>query len=435
MIARKQASILRISIGAALGAAFLFLGFINQAQAAMTLDECFNLALKQNESLKIKEEDIKAAEARYKQALGGILPNLNFLLTETFQDTSRIHSQPAVPILRESTVSNFQLKQPLFKGLKEFSAMSGFKHQSKSFDLAYRRAVADLYLDVAQAFYQVAGLETAVNNLDVLIKLTVERVTELNNRAKLGKSRESEILTAESQVYALKSTRAQTVGNLTAARELLGFFAGQDLSATPLDYQLRIEEEFMPLDQALEKGEERYDLKAERETVEVQRFAVRASKADYWPTLDATADYYTKRKGLLAKVDWDVLLDLDVPIYQGGAVQGRVREAMSGYSQAKLQYEQMDRQVKSDVKTSHAQLLAVIEAAKTLSDAYTKAKRSYELQVREYRLGLVNNLDVLQAMNSMQQLKQNLDGSTLNTQLGVINLQAAIDALPFETNK
>ena len=63
-----------------------------------------------------------------------------------------------------------------------------------------------LFKDVAQAFYIVVSVETALKNIRTLIVLTEDRVTELKKNVRLGKSRDSEVLASESQLYALKAS-------------------------------------------------------------------------------------------------------------------------------------------------------------------------------------------------------------------------------------
>ena len=59
-----------------------------------------------------------------------------------------------------------------------------------------------------------------------------------------------------------------------------------------------------------------------------------------------------------------------------------------------------------------------------------KAKKSYEIQVKEYRLGLVNNLEVLSALNTMEQTKQQWDGIQVGTKLNEINLRITVEDIP-----
>jgi outer membrane protein TolC len=65
-----------------------------------------------------------------------------------------------------------------------------------------------------------------------------------------------------------------------------------------------------------------------------------------------------------------------------------------------------------------------------LDDAQQKSRRSYDMLTREYRLGLVNNLDVLQAMNDLQNVKRDFDVAQLQSKLNLLNLRLAAEMTP-----
>ena len=65
-----------------------------------------------------------------------------------------------------------------------------------------------------------------------------------------------------------------------------------------------------------------------------------------------------------------------------------------------------------------------------LEDAFKKAEESYRLQTKEYRLGLVNNLEVLESMNAMEEAKRNFDRAVLKTKLDLLRLKAASEEFP-----
>ncbi|MBL0059906.1 MAG: TolC family protein [Elusimicrobia bacterium] len=96
------------------------------------------------------------------------------------------------------------------------------------------------------------------------------------------------------------------------------------------------------------------------------------------------------------------MLNLDVPLFQGGTVKARVADARSGLQQAQLSLDYLERQIQSDVKKAYEAWTASLEESQSLEEAYQASKKSYDAQRREYRLGLVTNLDVLNAMNLMQ---------------------------------
>ncbi len=401
---------------------------------AMTFMDCYRHAVNQSEMLLISQEDIEQAKMRRRQALGGILPDLRWLLTSTIQDTSGTGNESGgvggTLTRRERTESKFQVKQPLFQGFKEFRAMQGYKAQERQQAAELMHDTYELYLNVATAFFRVVQLETFGQDLQVSINLTEERVEELNGRVRLGKSRNSEVLSSASQLASLQSQAAINQGNIVSARDVLGFFVGKDmrsvrlLDETPFPTYTNGEED------AVRLGLNRSDVRALQENVEAQRAAANVARASYYPYLNLLGNYYTKRPGFQSEIDWDLAFNVDVPIFQGGSVRALDLEARSRLKQAELDLARLMRLAESEIKQAHAALFSSINESNALEDAYLKAKRSYTAQVKEYRLGLVNNLDVLQALNSMQEMKARYDTSRLQAKLNLFKLRVVTEEMP-----
>lgn len=419
---------------------FMAVAFISSAAAepaspgALRLKDCYQRAVNQSEQLLITQEDIQQAKARRKQALGSVLPDVRWLMTSTIQDTSGTSGESGgvggTLTRRERTDSRFQAKQPLFQGFKEFHSISAYKAQARKAEAELMRDSVTLYLDVAQAFYRVMQLATFGKDLRVSIDLTEDRLKELRGRVRLGKSRSSEVLSSESQLASLKSQEAANNGNLTAARDLLGYYVGMDmrtvqlLDETPFPTQIYSEEN------AVRLGIERSDIRALKEDVEAKRAGLRVARSGYYPYLNLLGNYYTHRPGFQEEIDWDISLNIDAPIFQGGRIRAMDKEAKSQLRQAELQLSRVVRLAESEIKQAHAALTSSIRETEALEDAYDKARKSYQAQVREYRMGLVNNLDVLQAMNAMQDIKAKYDTAYLQTKLNVFKLRVVTEELP-----
>jgi outer membrane protein TolC len=56
--------------------------------AALTLEDCYKLALQQSEQVALRQELIAQAESRFTQALSGILPRVSFSSSDKRQDGS-----------------------------------------------------------------------------------------------------------------------------------------------------------------------------------------------------------------------------------------------------------------------------------------------------------------------------------------------------------
>ncbi|MBP9699280.1 MAG: TolC family protein, partial [Elusimicrobia bacterium] len=185
-----------------------------------------------------------------------------------------------------------------------------------------------------------------------------------------------------------------------------------------------------PVNTFLAQAARRPDVEAQRQEAAGQEYRVRYEKGFYWPSLNFSGNYYTQRPTLFEPVNWDMALNLSVPLFQGGSVAARVRDAQSGLIQAQLSLSYLERQIQSDVKKAYSAWTASLDESDALQQAYYAAKKSYDAQKREYRLGLVTNLDVLNATNLMQTAKRAWDDAQVDVQRRYVALIVATGSLP-----
>src|SRR5205823_1885336 len=61
---------------------------LRAAENSATLKDCFESALKQSETLGITRQQVEESIARFQEARSGILPKLDFLSSDKWQDSS-----------------------------------------------------------------------------------------------------------------------------------------------------------------------------------------------------------------------------------------------------------------------------------------------------------------------------------------------------------
>jgi outer membrane protein len=404
------------------------------AAGGVTLRQCYEWAMGRNEDLKIRQEDIRQSEAKGKAALGGAFPRVTWNFDDTWQDPKGVDELNRQGfggfVAKEQIESKFSAEQPLFSGLREFSAWSGFRRESESNRLRYERAARELFEETAQAFYAVVGHETDRANTSATFAIDQDRVKELRGFLRLGKSRESELFTAVAHESARKAALQQIESRIQSAREELSLLTGQDLSTAVLSDEIPAAPPLESLEATLAQAQGRTDLRAQREMVEAKRLRIRYERGFYWPTADVTGNYYTKRATFLQAIDWDVVFSLEVPLFQGGAVRARVQEAKSAFVQSTLMLQQMERDVVSSVRRTHKELAAAIQETQALEEAADAAQKSYDALRKEYKLGLVTNLDVIQALDLLQSQKSERDAARIRAKQLFIRLNVATEKLP-----
>ena len=369
--------------------------------APLTLADCYRLALKQSETLAIRQELITQAETRFTQALSGILPRVSFVSTDKRQDGSG----SSAFTLRNVPERKFTVSQPLFSGFREFAAMAGTKAEHHQRTLEKARAEQLLLVDVADAFYLVLEQREDLAALEMIRRALADRAEELTAREQIGRSRPSEVVSAEAQRLRLEADLELVRVQEVLARQLLAFLTGLDQIEALQDPSLPPLTEENPY---LAKAVTRPDIGAVQAAAQVAEHQVGIAKADRWPTVSLDGNYYLERVGAAKDVTWDAAIKVAVPIFQGGQTQGAIAQAASQARQATLVASETQRRAVLEVRDAYASARAALARRDALARALAAAEENYRLQVDDYRRSLVNNLEVLQTLQALESARRDL---------------------------
>lgn len=394
------------------------------ASDVLNLDEYYAAALKRSEVVAIQSELITQAEEHYRQARSTLLPTISGFASYTWQDPTPAGEFSTSVSPNRQSLAKLTATQPLFRGFREFAGLRQTKELLGAQNDDYLNARVQLFKDVAQNFFNVLSIERDLGNLEEEIKQNVDRESELKDRARIGRSRASETLNVQSTISTLRAQVEQLRGQLKTAREVLAFLSGLE-PGTVLNDSESLPAALAPMEDYLARLDLRPDLKAAQRRVTAAQENVSVARGAHLPSLDLNANRYLERTGNLKDVTWDVQIALTVPIYSGNLLQSKVSEAVSQRTQAELSLSQIKRQAEQEIRSLYQSLVFDQTQLDALEKATEAAKKNYAAQQREYRLGLVTNLDVLQALTAFQENLRALDRARYTAKFDYIKLQAA----------
>ncbi len=392
---------------------------------AATVDDFFLSALRHAERVANAEQTRLQVEERRNQAIAGIAPSLQILGSYTVQDRSgltgvRADFAPAInPNVRINAV------QPLFRGFAEYARLSQTKVDSQAEKFNLLHAARVLYLDVAQAFLSWSSFYSDRSHAKQEIELIEKRLVELRERARVGRSRLSEVLNLEVALANKKSELQQIEQDLALAKQNLDTLTdlSQEPSLVANDVKIHLARELSAKPLSSDDLENRFDVQAAKLRVSSANEGVRIARSGHWPSLDLAGNYYLDRAGFLETVKWDVSLIFSVPLFNGGLVQSQVRVASSLLMQAELSLALIRRQAQAEASASIKRLQKVIDQAFALENSKKLAEKNFKEQTREYRLGLVNNGEVLLALTGYQGAERAWERTMYSVQLAQYQLQ------------
>ena len=387
--------------------------------SSLTLQQCFELANKKSEDLMIQNEHQSEAKQRIKEYMGNILPAVGYNFVKTDMDTA------GGKYSGDYNDSYFSLNQPLFYGLRDFKAYKQAKNQAETEGYIYDSIKRDLKSQVTSAFYSLALVNADIENIRSSEKILENRITELTERVRLGKSRDSEILMVQSQIAGLKAQEESDNGARANAIEDMAFLTGLQPSAVYVKDDMPTDNSIEQVEIFLISGKNRSDIKAATNNVVSQQYNLDIAKGAHLPTLNLLANWYTHRDSGSPGSNWDTFLALNFPLFQGGSVQAKVGEESFRLKEYDDRLSLVTRENESEIRKLYQQAVSSMKQSVAYQDAYDKASKSCEMQLKDYRYGLVNNLDVLQSISTMLDSKRSLDRALIQAKVNKILLDIA----------
>lgn len=397
-----------------------------QAEAAVSLKESFKSAMTNMESIKRAKAVVDQSIALKNEARAAIMPTISGVGSYTKIDPPS--AAGASPFLLTKQYSGaIRLNQPLFRG----GLVSALEYAKENVLLAkYQKdaTAVNLYQLVINAYYSLAVAQMDVKNVAELLEYSKERVNEIRERTKIGRSRRGELVEAEAQLHIAESQYQQVLLNLQQAEKTFEFYTR--IKPEKLIVPAELPKLDGPVGEYLVKVKNRPDIKANRQQVSLADQEISIAKGSHYPQLDLTGNYYLDRTGVLETSEWDVGVAVVIPIFQGGAVEAQVKQAAEGKRIAELSSSEALRAAERDVAINYHNFLRIREQLKSLREALKKSEQVYKLNKKDYQYGLVTNLDVLQSLNVFIETKRSYDNLISIGHLNYKNLEALTGELP-----
>lgn len=425
---------MRRSIAAVVVAVLVQQSFPAWSREVFTLEECYRASLRRNEDLLNQQELVVQAEETYRQAVGSILPNIsgnaaytrwgNFGVPRSVSGGAGADFFPA----EERTLS-LTATQPLFRGFREYAALRQTEDQAAVQRDTWKWIGIQLYSEVARSFYTVVAYETDLAHADEEIRIYDRRIEDLQKRVRIGRSRHAEVLTLQTARALLQAQREREMGRLAVARLVLAFLTGLDQTIALSDTD-PVHREVEPEERYLASLENRPDIRAARRQTAIARENILIAGGAHWPSLDATADYFIERGDATRFTNWDVVLALSLPIFQGGVISSRTRVAESQCRQSEVAYNRALRTGREDIAGLRLTVISELAQVSALEAAFQLAEESYRANLRDDDLGLVTTLDVLQALVAYRDARRSLDEARFTAKLDFIRLEVLAGRRP-----
>ena len=387
------------------------------------LDRLIATSLRQNPSLDAAQNTLLAAEEAVRAQQGALLPAATGSLqaarehggTSSTSGTSQTSTgtaaraagfTPTYSVLDASVAVSYA--PDIFGGVRRQveSARAAAEAQRFALEAAY----LSLTSNVVTAWIQDASLVERIRVTRQIIGFEQQVLTILQRQVALGGAAEASVLTQRAQLESTRATLPPLEKQLAQTRDQLAAYEGtfpqrfhaQDFDLASLSLPGRL-----PVSLPSSLVEQRPDIRQAAAVLHEQTANVGIATANLLPQITLTASY--GRNGLSAAqlftpqgVLWNLVAGLTQPIFEGGTLRAKQRQAIATMRAAAADYRNTVVLAFQNVADT---LVALQYDASTLAadqQAERAAKSSLDLTRRQYRLGAVPFTAVLSAEQTYQ---------------------------------
>lgn len=401
---------------------------------AANLTDVYREAQQQDAAYASARAAFQAGQEKLPQGRALLLPSVNLGANTTWNEVDL----PTANRQYNSNGYSLSLSQPIYRK-QNFAQYQQAKAQVSQAEAQFAVARQDLIIRVAQAYFDVllaqdnvtlAGaqkaaigeqLEMAKRNFEVGIA-TITDTHEAQARYDLTTSQE---IAAQNDLEIKKRALQQIISKIPEHLAVLN-------SKLPL-----VLPEPNDMTKWVAQAEQQSpQIAIQRAALEIADQEVERNRAGHYPTLDLVAGHSRNNNSsyLLSGVvtSQTIGLQLNLPIYQGGSVSSKVREALANQEKARQDLELAHRQAALQTRQSFLGVTSGMAQVKALEQALVSSQSSLDSTRLGQEVGVRTNVDVLNAQQQLYTAKRDLSQARYNYILSQLKLKSAVGVLSDE---
>ncbi len=418
----------------------------NGAQGADLL-ETFHAAQANDPVFAAARATQQAGLEKLPQGRSQLMPSINLTANRTFNDQNTIYPEGPLAITTGDYRFNshgygLNLVQPLFRQ-QNWLTYGESELQVAQAEMQFKIAEQDLILRVAKAYFDVLSAQDSVQLAEAQKTAISEQLAQAKRNFEVGSATVTDTLEAQSRYDLTGAQQIAAQNDLEIKRSALQQLINsspQDLK--PLGKEISLD---APQPADMEKWVEaaqsaNLQLAIAQASDQIAEKEVARNRGGHYPTLDLVANYTQSNAnggnfGPNENTNKSVGVQLNFPIFAGGMVNSKLREAEADRERARQDLENARRSAAQQTRQAYLGVVSGIAQVNALKQAVASSESVLAASKLGHEVGVRTNLDVLNAEQQLYSTRRDLYQAQYNYLLSQLQLKAAVGVLGEEDLK
>ncbi len=401
---------------------------------ALDLLEAWRAALANDAQLASARSQLVSVRERVPQARAGLLPSVGAVAGVQRQYVDASVSPRTVDFNSQNYA--LQLSYPLLR-LQNTEAFEQSKLQVAATEAQLAQAEQDLVLRVSQAYFDLLAAQDNVETIRAQMRAISEQLAAAKRNFEVGTATITDQQEAQAR-FDLASAQEIAAGNdlevkRSALAQLIGRPAGLLNTLRP-GTSLQAPQPAREADWLQGARDNNLAVRQLKAASEVARRDIDRQRYGHYPTVDVVGSLSRAVNPAfsMAGLSYNtaaVGLQLSVPIYAGGALDARVREAAATHERTSSDVENARRQAEQAARQSFLGVNSGLAQVRALEAAERSSQLALDSNLLGYQVGVRINIDVLNAQQQLFTTRRDLARARYETILNGLRLKAVAGAL------
>lgn len=403
----------------------------------------YQQALNNDPILAQAKADAMANKEAVPQSESALLPSLN----GSANTTSVYFNQPDLNISGQTNRHAYQLSltQPVFN-LQNWWQFKVTKAVAKKADATYQASLQGLMIRVSQAYFNVLQAKDTLQFIHAQKIAVARQLKQIHSRYQVGMVAMTDVYQAQASYDALTAQEINAENNVLNAIQALSAITNKTYDSR---FLATLKENMPALQIPEPKNIQQWCRIAEKNnwTLLATYYATQAAKkaiqtnfAGHFPSVNAVGNYENGNNNISAGrfgntgTQWQssVGLEVNLPIYQGGLVLSKTRQAQDQYLSASSQMEFARRQAILSTQQAFNNIVTSVSKIKADKMAILSGESALDSTKAGYQAGTKTILDVLNAEKTLYEAKASLSADQYNGLFNVLLFKQAIGSLNIQ---
>jgi len=424
--------------------------YISVSPIAYTADlvEVYRMALSSDPQFQQVAANKRAVLEERPQALANLLPQVNLSAEISGTSSERTGSNSfsfdndgnqlrLTETNSDGRAYNLNLSQPIFHGDRYFRLKQA-DNSIKQADAELSAAQIDLALRVSSTYFNVLAAVDNLSFAEAEKRSLSRQLEQAKQRFEVGLTAVTDVQEAQAGYDRAVADEIRAINEIDNAREALREITGeylQDLEGLT-EAMPMVSPDPADIDSWSNTAvSSNLDVVAAIHAVDIARDEIKVQQSGHLPTVDLTARRSFNKSdtnGDSENTNDSIGLQLNLPLYSGGAVSSRTRATRERLQQQLEILEQIRRQAHRQARESYLGVMSGISQIKALEQAVLSSEVALDATRAGFEVGTRTAVDVVQSERATFQARRDLSRARYDYIVNTLNLKKAAGILTID---